>query len=662
MLIRFASKFLILALNQAKIDYLANQYKMEPEDVVAIAEYDPSPKDAFTAWLCKLVKEGRPITYLETLKEPLQKFIRLQNSPDFPADKRDIMRYKPEELLTLVGNERRFRRNLSQAEIERMIMKEGIPGAKMIWNGSGFKMWEVTRPEYARFLSSNTNWCTAQEHYSISYCESGQLYPIYFKDKPLAQGHITSDESSGVSFLGKDDRDIQLYDPIIVGMLSSIKNPEMARLRRKALNEYNVSHNINGKAWSEIEPLANMVLEEGMRPAIIAVAKAQVWPEGLEFLLDYPAALGSVVERYDSSQIIEVHKKAPELFEEIVHELKTLDASLVPKWMLTVGDDSFITDFESIKDISNVDFKSDKVETILIRRINGLSERDGELEHFMTSNNNWGSTNSVFTYWNRFLDRAGVTPAITDKLKGNPQYTERVEALKGVKTSYSIGDIVELGPDYKGEKTGPVTIIKKLKTQSIYEVRFVDKTKEKLTQLPGRWEVGRVLPKIMNPQPAAEDIKPGDRVIIGTTWTAKYVPKKDEIGTIKKVSEGRVTIKWENGETRNTPVANLIFIEPPKDILPLRMMRGTEIKPGPTWRWGNQDSATTGIIMSDQGGQYWVSVRWGNGGENNYRYGYDYSDFNLDVVPVDFEFSHMSQKDIKQIQKEMLDRVRAENQ
>ena len=703
-LIRLTARFFTAAISKGKAEYIAKQFKLEPEQVEAIAQFDPSPTNVFTTWLSRAVRDGRTVESLEGLVEPLKKFIALKNNPDFPVDKKEIMKYTPEELLKLVGNDRRFRRNLSVTEIERKIMKEGLPGAEMIWNGGGFKMWEVTNPVYARFLSSNTSWCTAQVGYSQNYCSSGYLYPIYYHDEPLAQGHSYSDEEGTPTLLNKQDNDISLTDPTIIQMLQTINNEPMKRLRNLAITKSTLDRS-GIFSWEEAAPFAEVCLKYKMVRPISYLTQKFYWPEGLELLLDYPAILPTAVpeDGRDLSKLVEEH---PELAEEIVYELNRIQGGAAKNKMvrllLILGDElpeGMDLELDSIASITGISTPSKTIEKILARAVEDIDYRNSDFEEFV-SHNDWGYTDAVLAYWLKVVK----TPMgfFDKKLKGIPQYDERCAIINAIPDTYSLGDIVELGPDYSGDLTGPVTIEKIVRRDKIFTVSCPDGRREDIEQdrRAGVFRLGKFLSKgeakpfalsstikVLDPQPDIADLKMGDRVIPGPLWnfqTTGYQPKEGELGSIVTIdNEGSVEqfvhILWDhdpeqesrggywyqdNGTKRVLIVEIVpVPVKSEESALPLMLKTGLRVKRGPTWDWSDQDTDENGdqlegIIQrgSLERGDGWVTVNWVGGSDNGYRYSYDEYAFYLDVVPVDFEFDEMTEMEIGDLQKSLLDK------
>ena len=140
----FLSRLLIAELRVDQINAFKKQFQLTDEQIKVCNDADPSPKGTYSRWLCQVYtqtkgKDPVKLKAVQDLTEPLKKYMKLCNNPDFPKDKKDIGQFTPDTLLKLVGNERRYLRNLSPSAIEKLLKSEGLPGAKIIWSGGGFK-------------------------------------------------------------------------------------------------------------------------------------------------------------------------------------------------------------------------------------------------------------------------------------------------------------------------------------------------------------------------------------------------------------------------------------------------------------------------------------------------------------------------------------------
>ena len=463
---KFTARFLILAIPKSKANFLAKQCGITVEEVEKVSESDPSPTSAFTGWLCHIYKTDKDIPLVESLFEPLKNFIKICHNPEFPKEKRDIGRYTPEELLTLTGNPRAYRRNLSQKGIEKLIMEEGVPGAELIWNAKGFKMWKVSNPRYARFLSSNTSWCTAQVSYSEDYCSKGHLYPIYFKNKPLVQGY-QSQRSTDIEFLNKEDHQIDLTQPEILFMLQSITHPIMRNFEAKTLNSDKLDELIR-KGEDGITTAKQLAFHSQNAQAIASVTKAlqkgkeEWWVEGLEFLLDYPALMKRVILNESSVDGAEkLAKLDPVLAKEIAYELQAENyfvAKSIP-WLIALGGEvSEETKKEAMENLlenpekfGNSTFFAKLVNDMVMSYnfAEGSARTSGKLASLLTLNSgNESLIPAAMHLWREFKhSNAWQCKLVLDQ----PEYTERMAAIKEAITAPNYGKKVVPGPDFEGD-------------------------------------------------------------------------------------------------------------------------------------------------------------------------------------------------------------------
>jgi hypothetical protein len=86
--------------------------------------------------------------------------------------------------------------------IDYSILPDPLPeGARLFYSGVGYQIVEVTLPQTACTLSSDTSWCTKRLKPSAHYIAEAPLYVIYENGERVAQLHIgpvTSQYDSGV--------------------------------------------------------------------------------------------------------------------------------------------------------------------------------------------------------------------------------------------------------------------------------------------------------------------------------------------------------------------------------------------------------------------------------------------------------------------------------
>lgn len=167
-----------------KIEILQKEMGLSPEQVEMCIDADPSPNQTdFVVWIARNLKDGaiRLPEDRQKIHTQLAQFIKLRNSPRFTGN-RDINSYTPAQLWQLVDDG-----DYSKKEQSRAPRSQGGPGAKLILDSEGVKVFEVTSPDALVDLSSGTNWCTTQEGHAEEYLEHGPNYVIYVHDQPCAQ-------------------------------------------------------------------------------------------------------------------------------------------------------------------------------------------------------------------------------------------------------------------------------------------------------------------------------------------------------------------------------------------------------------------------------------------------------------------------------------------
>jgi predicted kinase/phosphoglycolate phosphatase-like HAD superfamily hydrolase len=139
-----------------------------------------------------------------------------------------------------------------------------------------------------------------------------------------------------------------------------------------------------------------------------------------------------------------------------------------------------------------------------------------------------------------------------------------------------------------------------------------------------------------------ETLEIGTRVKRGPTW--RWGDQGDGTeGTVvqDRGGGGWFRVRWDNGSFygyRYNPRIRRYDVVPVEEQYPETLEKGTRVKRGPDWKWGNQDfddgAPCEGVVVhSTPFG--WVSVKWDCGAEFGYRY--DTAKGIYDVVPVEEE-------------------------
>lgn len=196
---------------EKKIEFLMEKYKVSQEEVELAIVADPT-ENLYVEWLIRMMRSSRLRLpeQTENIKMALEKFNQTKNSPAFKAEHSpDINRWIPDELIQLFIQENLHEEQKSETKKEKDIIKDGAPGAKIIFNTPPWKVFQVTDPSLASFLGSNTSWCTTQRATAKDYLKSGDLFIVYKNDKPWAQYHHDESEYGDEVFMDTHDRELE---------------------------------------------------------------------------------------------------------------------------------------------------------------------------------------------------------------------------------------------------------------------------------------------------------------------------------------------------------------------------------------------------------------------------------------------------------------------
>ena len=460
------------ALRQDQTNSLKKQYKLTDEQIEKCNSYDPSPKNTYTGWLCKAyaqttgTDEEREIAVAK-LKAPLVQFMKLCNNPEFPGEKKDIGKYTTPELLNLVGNQRRYLKQLSPKAIEKLVKTEGLPGAKVIWNNGGFRMWYVTNSEYAMILGSGTHWCTANTDYSETYVVRGGLYTIYMNGKPFLQGHAWFNGSNGeVAFLNVDDNNPDFLDPDVMRAFEVIQHPIMAIFKRKC--DVYFKNLVESMSVSEFKEKKNEIINYAQNSNTVSligpIVRRMWWEDGWEMLIDSPTFLIEALENL-SEELKAKLRKTP-----LASDIASIClANKETRLAIELGDDTFLKEYVKkafqlkVSPISSGDFSVEQRAKIAEEGVRQVNELTSPLSASDTlSDLNYFGLETVLAYWKKFINRKWDNFDRYLKNKSE-EYVKRIELLQPILKSLKNlkkGDTVSPGPDCPSEfKSGIVTNI-----------------------------------------------------------------------------------------------------------------------------------------------------------------------------------------------------------
>ena len=552
----FLSRLLIAELRVDQINAFKKQFQLTDEQIKVCNDADPSPKGTYSRWLCQVYtqtkgKDPVKLKAVQDLTEPLKKYMKLCNNPDFPKDKKDIGQFTPDTLLKLVGNERRYLRNLSPSAIEKLLKSEGLPGAKIIWNGGGFKMYYVTNADYAMILGSNTGWCTAaNENYASQYSLKGGLYITYYNGKPFLQGHSAA---SDTDLLDVKDQQPDLLDPTMLLWFKTVQHPIMAVFRRLCDSRFEqfLNHRIRPAAakTKNKQAIIDYAMESDNLGVVLAIASAGIWwPEGWELLMDSPNYLKSALE-HCGTPIIKKLKK--ESFAKDMAQM-CIDANMISQALILAPGEELIDDIvKSIITGKATHFNKDGLDKKTIEAIDETGVKAiNELKSGISDDGNITTLGpkSTFAYWKKFINKYWLGGEHI--LSANSEYVKRCNDLKAIKRllKIEVGKEVVPGPDCKTSfSKGTVASINGEKitvTTKEGDKQFIQDNDHGIYELQA---VGTGMKYVLSVEPK-KSFKKGDVVLPGSNFIGRE--GIGDFGTIVQVTGGtRCKIEWEEGRT-----------------------------------------------------------------------------------------------------------------
>jgi hypothetical protein len=160
----------------------------------AAETFDPTQNSEYITWILRLLKKGsiRGEEDSQKMKERLEQFHTLKRKPQFPADRRDINRFKTYGDLAETVDE--FSGIETKGEIVRKKREKGI---ELMEEGDDVKLFVVTESEAGAKYFRNTDWCVKDPRYFDDYGA-----PYYFftdgNEKPQTLLHLNSNQCMDV--------------------------------------------------------------------------------------------------------------------------------------------------------------------------------------------------------------------------------------------------------------------------------------------------------------------------------------------------------------------------------------------------------------------------------------------------------------------------------
>jgi len=161
--------------------------------------FDPSPNGMYLGWILKMFKNGvlRGEEDAEKVNNTLKLFTSLKIKPQFPAEYRDINRFKSYGDLAEVVDK------FSGIKTKGEMVREKEKGITLMEEYDEYKLYVVTESEAGAKHFRNTKWCVKDPRYFDQY---GAPYYYFTKnDEPYTLLHLNSNQCMDVQ-----DRDTSL--------------------------------------------------------------------------------------------------------------------------------------------------------------------------------------------------------------------------------------------------------------------------------------------------------------------------------------------------------------------------------------------------------------------------------------------------------------------
>lgn len=436
-----------------------NRYLKEPgmteEKLDRLLSWDPSPKGQFMPWIIKWERAGK---INESVKAQLVEYMRLCNNKEWRRDDRNFGSWTPEKLEQAVGiKERHKRQQMSKTELERKIMTDGVPGARLILNDGTWKVWRVTSIPYEIFLSSNTKWCTTQEIHAETYLTRGPLFPIYKNDKPFAQGNIGSDNPGSSMptgqyvLLDRNDQKLKLTQDTL-DMFAAIKALPEHRYFERFLWSTLTELPEDPRLLSKVQ---DFIVENDDARLLEVYLSEHFWAEGWELLFDLGStkAVNRLIQAQGPDEIDQLVQHG--FAKDLAQTISAAEPMLFPIYLAAGEFKKFFTSCSGQVQVPDTMNKEDQRAFLDYAKQVYTSERKildlrpddvsiGQIfaplwASMMAPNNFYvGALHKALMAWD-----SKYPTAYNKMLKAEPKCT-----LKTLPKSLEVGDRVKLGPSF----------------------------------------------------------------------------------------------------------------------------------------------------------------------------------------------------------------------
>lgn len=197
-------------------------------------KFDPSPNSLYITWILNLFKKGvlQNDEHAQFIKDSLEMYTELKRKPAFPAEYRDINKFKTLEEFDDVIEQ--YSNITSKKERFRLSRETGI---KLLEDSPPYKLYVVTTPEAAAKHFRGLDWCVKDPSFFNSPRYNPPIFYYFtYNDKPYTLIHLDHQECHDVK-----NKPVDLTEDQIEIMTSeNVKEDIESRdFSKKAMDFYN---------------------------------------------------------------------------------------------------------------------------------------------------------------------------------------------------------------------------------------------------------------------------------------------------------------------------------------------------------------------------------------------------------------------------------------
>jgi len=196
------SAFLLVAATLAKMEYLANKYKLDMSVIEHLNELDPT-HGVYLEWLARETAKGNPIE--DSITASLNEFEKVKRNPEWRGAK-DILSYSFDRFIGLIEQLSRedYSKKQKVRDIEENAKKYITEGVEYLGKVGKYYCYQPTTVMALVAMSQGTHWCTGSEAHASGYMQRGQTYVFTEPDYYNSYGN---DKYALMAVQGEPDND-----------------------------------------------------------------------------------------------------------------------------------------------------------------------------------------------------------------------------------------------------------------------------------------------------------------------------------------------------------------------------------------------------------------------------------------------------------------------